>query len=170
MERRQDLQAQAAGFPSNSNPGPGKPGPPACLSVVLGLDGAVCLRPPPRSSCIPGRAGRGRTLTALARDPGCVLPGGRGGRAGPGERKDGGEGREGGAEDWTATQRAGMGPGSGDSDTRRPLLPPQGPEASRRRPGWSWRGGSCKQPQGPGRGGRSLASCRNGGSCAHFWK
>lgn len=168
----QDLQGQAAGFPSSSNHGPGKPGPPAFLSVVLGLDGAVCLRPPPRSSCIPGRAGRGPHTHSPGTGPGLRpswRPWGQG-RAGPGERKDGGEGREGGAGDWTATRRAGVGPGSGDSDTKGPLLPPQGPEASRRRPGWSWRGGSCKQPQGPGRGGRSLASWRSGGSCAHFWK
>ena len=47
--------------------------------------------PPPPSSRIPGPAGRGRTLRGLARDPGSVLPGGRGGRAAPGVR-DGGRG------------------------------------------------------------------------------
>lgn len=93
------------------------------------------------------------------------------GRAGPGERKDGGEGREGGAGGWTATERAGwvLDPGTVTREGG-PLLPPQGPEAPRLRLGWSRRGGSCTQPQGPGRGGRSLASWSSGGSCAHFWK
>lgn len=49
--------------------------------------------PPPRSSRIPGPAGRGRTLRGLARDPGGVLPGGRGGRAAPGVRGQGEEQR-----------------------------------------------------------------------------
>lgn len=119
VERRQDLQGQAAGFPSRSYPGPGKPGPPACLSGALGLAGAGCLRPPPRSSCIPGLAGRGRTLTALARDPGCVLPGGRGGRAGQGPESGRMVGRAG-------REELGRGWGVGGNG-----LPPKGQDGSR---------------------------------------
>lgn len=104
--RRPGLQRQAAGFPSSRASRGHLP-----ARAQRRAAGAGCLRPPPRSSCIPGRAGRGRTLTALARDPGCVLPGGRGGRAGQGRTRgaEGGWGGQGGrSRGWTATRRAGL--------------------------------------------------------------
>lgn len=128
--------------------------------------------PPPRSSRIPGRAGRGRALRGLAGDPGGVLPGGRGGRAGPGcgpGRLGGGPGGR--SRCQTATRGAGprrggdAGEGTlGSWRTYASPLPSGFGEAEAGRDL-----GEAGRP-GPGRGGRSGASWRGRGSRAHFWK
>lgn len=149
--------------------------------------------PPPPSSRIPGPAGRGRTLRGLARDPGGVLPGGRGGRAAPGVPEGGG------ARGTRHRGRAEAGGGGAQGDLRGLAGPRMreapakghfkswGPGAStlagsygeaeagvETEEGWVGEGGgeagSFGRACGPGRGGHRGASWRSGGSRAHFWK